>query len=894
MPESLKTNLLGETLSVKLDGPPTASVGEEGLNIGLSWAPAKKVQVEGASLDVSSQAQIGIAFKAKDKRIPVPFSQDGVNAAVGRVLGVFEAKLGLEAKAKGEYSPSNGFGLSGKLDGSSLLHYQLISDVDPDTTVVVAAGDLLEKASLPKGLNLANVVAGQTHVFTCKHALDLGVQTTYGFDKQFKVPIATLNDIFQGSSAALLAEITGTVTAAAGWSMADELEWLVSTHLAQTTNWVRCSLHRKKSRRFSFGFRVDLRATYNLSAAEAMLDQLLGLTPWQSWMDDLDKIQRVVQEFTDLDKQKLIGHLTDLGMKEISTYIQGLNNSAFNKLLAGIENINDVVALIRDFELPELDQNLFRTIGKTLAAQSDWFNDLEFLEHLVGQDIFSWVLEQDKSVAEFMNEANARYQDLKATYDGVKGLVQKLQDQVVKWSSKAWVQAILSAKDAETLKKNLVDQLRPGVEKVLGKALTFIDDEDFAKLRQVAKRVSNLLDAPETIMNDLKARLKELKGEFGVSLAWDLERLTREEALFDLEIDPSQAEGQAVFAAHRDRDVSGLITALSAAFGKNEDGEKQSILIHQAWLSSERKRTSSALGIFGSWFSGNANSACLRQTKLDFSSANGLLVSGYVKGVFSQSKEIKGDSLWLCEVGLVGTINEDKVQGGPWENEPIENVAWSIQISMSRKDYSIDAMELTAIKTLLGDLGFSGAWPTNIAGSEFAVDLSIRIPLVAGWNGFSGMSSADAWNVYKNVGEKWFNGIQFTPVYQPVADQWTFLATAHVPVTTISGRLKIINRVKKGVVREIFERSNSLVRIAKIQTPAVPSALANLEDAAWTFARTVKERAHFGAWIDLKHAPSPLFPILFCYELFKTQPMSRLAILRYQDSTQKVQIVPIQ
>lgn len=696
--------------------PPSAEVEATGVPLQLFG--------QAASLDASAGATVSIHPAAA--RVADLFVEgESFTAPGGTALASLDVRgeLGLGTSVP----PLSTGALTLSVTGSATagFRYRHLLPVARADTRANALARLAATSDLPQLVSPDHLVPGEVHRLDALLNLSLGLEARWGRE----LDIEGVLQLWDGLAAPVRAHVAATLQATLGWSLYEEMQLTVGRANLLDPERVRIRLHRVHENRFTLGAVARLMVHYDASSVAAIVQQTLDQSPLPRLVDALRPVAQG-------DWDAIRGTLTD---RAAATLDELLDDTGWKEWAAGSDDVADLVDLANTVVgaydgLGERLQSLWdRLLGNVELAPGQRLHDalatvadleetpitelvddprldevLDLFQTLAGESVEDLLLKSSPDAAAAVAEAADLAQralrfltsvpeDAKETIDayaeklGISGTLTWLRDNA---TSK---QALIAA--AEDAAQKRIRQL---VELLVGKAWDRISDDDLAAVERWAAGLLERLDALQVRLGEVLARFE---GELGVTLSLTLDRLTRNEALLDLEIDPRDPKlAAAIPQALLGGRVRGILEALPDL---TDDERPPGYMLRQCVLSHRRVRTNSLSVVFD--FLGLKS---LHRTQSQWAEESNLTIAQEADG-FRRSGRYAGGLLRVstAEAESEGAVwleieADDAGAERPLARFAAEAIRPRLSVSYSYHDPKTREDEQAALDHLLAGLGF--------------------------------------------------------------------------------------------------------------------------------------------------------------------------------------------
>lgn len=679
---------------------------------------------QAATFDASGSGEVLIHPAAT--RVPDLFVEgETYSAPTSAALASLDLRGNLSLGTSIPALSSGALTLSVTGSASATFRYRHLLPVFQNQPQGAALADLAATARLPQLVRLEQLRPGEVHRLDALINLSFGLEARWGKDLDLQEVI----DLWSGLSAEVRAHVAATIQATLGWSLYEEMQLTVGRANLLDADRVRIRLHRVNERRFTLGAVVQLMVNYDASSVAAIVQQTLDQSPlprvvsalrpiaagdWDAIKGALtDRAAATLDELLDdtgwkdwVADSPQVGELVDLANRVVDTY-DGLGQrlqSLWDRLLGTTELTPG----------QPLRQALEQIAGLQGKPVTDLITDptlrqaIDLFETLSGSAVEDLLLERapQKAVDEAASLAARAVGFLDGFPNDVKGRLQAYANRLKITDTLDFLRQNANSKQALTaaIEGAAAKRIRQLVERLVGKVWDQISDQDLAAVQTWASRLLGRID-------QLQARLQEVlakfKGELGVSLSLSLDRLTRSEALIDVEIDPRDPR---LAAAVPKALVAGKVRDLLEALPDLTDEKPPGYLLREGALTHRKVRTNSLSVVFNflglkSLFRNQSQWA--EEADLTFQqTATGFRRSGRYAGGLLRSAtaeaEIEG-AVWLELTAADGNARH------PLERFAPAAISRGLRLSYSYHDVKTLAEEQAALDSLLAALGFINA-----------------------------------------------------------------------------------------------------------------------------------------------------------------------------------------
>lgn len=689
--------------------------------------------------------------------------------------GTSFADFSLDGTLKGGASakiPVKALTISARAAAAKRIRYRHLRPAKAGATRFDAFRDLLATSQLPHAVldGEPDLTAGEVQVLETWLNLDFGLAASAGGEKL----LSRLVDLFDDATAELKAHAEFAFSASLGWSLYDAMQLAVGSFDVGTPGWVRLRLQRRHRRRLTFGAKLDLQLSYDLgtSALEDLVERIFDQLPTPRLLGALrefdqlfaqggaaavkqklsSEAQAAVADFLDdegwidkLTSDPAVQRLIELSGKIVSAYddLDEKVKDFWDAFLASAKigpgsKARRALQMVADLQEQSIEQVIEKLLGDGELKQA-----LELLETLSGEDLEGLVIGDPDEVQAALDRASRLAREAIDFLDRVpEDFLSRLRGFAERTgiaSTLAFLKKNLSSPEA--LRQAVDARVGGLVERVTGKLLAKIDDQDLKKLAAWIDKVLAAFDEVDEIESDVKNAVSRLKGELGFSFGVEISRVSESSAVVDLEIDPAKKDlRRAVDQALGSGDAGELIQALpqmQVAEGEKDDADEvPSYRLREAIFMSRRVRTaafSSFISLFGN--------TSRRTSRIDAETVR----VGQVKGKLRRCATYRGGlTRSILAEGQKATANgtdlgiwwRSKASGpdGALASPYTEIESQSLRLSFTRRDHKTLPAELQAIDAMLNDLGFltpGGARAASLPAPPVHTRLSIDLRLDA-------------------------------------------------------------------------------------------------------------------------------------------------------------------
>jgi len=752
---------------------------------------AKSVTVFGAPLKLQAKATAQAEILAPDATIEIFDGKEFPPPA-----GTSYARLSVEASASA--SGSGGATVS-KINisatGSTSANLTYLHARPVSGTRLQALEELVKTSRLPQMANVKDVEPLEVLSFDGHLNVDLGVQAKFGGN----VDLAEVINLGAGLSLPMKAHAEYTIAASLGFSLYDEMIVKVAGIGRRDPSWVRARMERKHRDEITFGVAITLDVDYNLkTGADLLLNQIFARIPFPVLSSSASEVldlfaagnwDAVKAQISKRAADIVVKLVNDTGWKNwladsaevqqllrVSNFIvneysklDGKVRSLWTKLLSQLDSVGlaKVRALLQKIAAIDLS-----TIDAKKLVSPELADVLQLIETLSGRDLEELIVSD--SIRDGVEKA-------KALATRIEGLITGLGDKAVEWLHGFEDRTGLNAV-AEWLKANgtSVDALQKAgdtwigstIQRLVGKELSQIDANDLTKLQTFAIKAKQLLATKDTILAKLKEATKKLQGHFGVKLTLELSRVTEWSSLVDVEVDPkNDSAANALTRFLSSGDIAKMITDLNALTPDDPaDADEAPFAIHEIVLTSRHIRTST-FSLFLS-FLGLTTTKDMRMDESIVRISAGAGETKQREGIYSGGASIRQQQPTLVSEGAAWVRIHAKSDDTTL-SAPFSDVKPSIRLTFVREDTSTVPDELTWMRDLLFEIGFTdfNAPPPNQQ-TRFSLELDLPADALEAYVA----GDEKTWNDDMiHVARRWFSDNQSdVPEYAPIVKNEDF------------------------------------------------------------------------------------------------------------------------
>ncbi len=710
---------------------------------------------------------VDIDIRAQDAVIDDVEGLASLAAPIGTSYADFRLAFDVEVAGAGAI-PTSGSGLTLGLSAGGAVEagYRHLLPVASEETRRRALERVLSGSALPQLVDLRSgkLQEGELHVLWGSCHLDLGLKGRMGGQLDHTLIV----EAFDEAVDLLKAKVAFSIDATLGYSLDRKMHLVVGRVDTLHDGWLRVRLASEKERRIAFGIVFALQAEYDLGRGlVALLDRVLELEPVTRLKRAMAKLAEVADRLEqpgqtwEVLKQELQGEAAEL----IGSYLDDLDwldrVASSPELASAFATARHIVETYRglDKKVEELwnqvlaagelgaGQRLAEVLDRVAAIDpsrpeeligEEWRQVLGLIEALTGSSIeeilFGSTLDAGKILGEARDiAARARgfLADAPSEFLGRAHEVAETHgiDSVITWlernatSPQAFEQAVAGAVSV---------QVQRAVGVLLGKVWDpeRLDDADRRRLVGLAGSIRRLLDDADGWDHKLKAEVQRLKGSLGFSLSLEMERMSRETALVDLEFDPSD-DGcrQAVerhFSRGRITDFLGRLAQIDPEHADEGQPPALPYMLRDCVLTSKKVRSSSLAVFFSLLGTRTDRTQRLLESNVRILQGPGSArtrmarYSAALVRTRVEDKMTAAAAVWL-EIDAKGSGHN------PAEPYDLE-LATRLRVTYTRDDDFLSPDEIVGLARLLDDLGFVSPGTPVPSARPVKFGLDYRIP----------------------------------------------------------------------------------------------------------------------------------------------------------------------
>ncbi|MDY7094401.1 MAG: hypothetical protein SX243_15630 [Acidobacteriota bacterium] len=709
---------------------------------GPAEVPIPELAAEDAQLSLFDQvlnldARLGASLEilGGDAAAADPFGSQGL---MGAPAGMRLGRLWIEGEfgaSTGAATTSGTFALSASGSAGGRFHYLRLLPLSPNRSRLEGFRSLVAGSRLPQSVPLDGLEAGELHRFRSTLNLQLGLEVRWGAELE----VEDVLHLFDGFAPQLAAHAHASAQAALGWSLYEEMELIIGRASTLHDDWVRVRLARADEQRLTFGATVGLRIEYDLATSlEAILQRSLDQQPLQR---SLEALRRVATEDWDSLKEELIQGAED---RATATLVELLDGTGWRdwvrtsddqgqrtelgelmdgakRLLDAYDRLGSTAQSLWDELLGSADLGPDSTLRRQLMilagidAESldpvGWISNPELqrnvrlLEALSGHSLEEILLAPGGEARRLLAQAQGVAARALGFLDTAP---QRLLARIGGYAQRLGIRKTLDLLRAHGSSRQALEasidaavqpRIRALVSRLLGKAWESVEDEEVRKVQSWAQDVTDHFDRLEA---RVRGAIERLRGEVGVSLSFELDRVTRTQALVDLELDPSSAGlRSAIQGALARGDAAQLLAALPTQKKRDEPLAYQ---LRESLLSYHRTRSRTFSQLVSFLGAESVSSRRVEEYNLRFSTvAERLQRTAYYGGGFVSNSQLEGIDLES------GTWLEVRAEDAPAAfDAPLNDVEAGLRLTFGYRNPELEDQDLGRLKPVLQTLQLEG------------------------------------------------------------------------------------------------------------------------------------------------------------------------------------------
>ena len=671
-------------------------------------------------------------------------------------LAIFDAKIGLGSDLSGsqELGATGSIKFQGSLNGE--VRYRHFLPVRKDLRRATAYKNAVFGSRLPNLVDLGKKLGnGEAHRLDAKLTADLGLDLEAGYS----FADSTALQLTEGLAPSFAVEMRASVLASIGLGFSSRMALVVAEAGQRNDGWTRVRLQRERASRLSFGLTMGLDLKYDLGTSLVQL--------FEDALDDVPtpRLVRASREMLgyaqdpELLKEKLVGEtaevLDDLVQEHILQPLsqEGAVQDAIGfakEVVDFYDGLEGQVQGLWDRLLSKVDLDPGSAQGQKVRGWLTRITDLE----TQGLPIDDFLNGDQKELVDALEALSGKSLEELLLTDGLQGAIKdaaelatkaqnlldntddailaKIRDFNEKTGITDVVEKLRGISSLEELQTEARQRVQRAAEKLVGKALDRISQEDLDRIKAWAEKTDRLLsfadpDDPNSEFNKLAAKIKgflqEAKVDYGLSVSWELERVARSSALIDFEIDPDADQDllRPLAKALGTGDVRGMLSAL-LDFETQKDGDESPslpFLLRECVFTSEKIRTTGFSSIFtmvGLGQNLNAKQGgrtqSVEQTRIELQPNVEQRVGTYTSGLVrfdTTAQTAASAAVWLV-VEDRGPLSLSAAYNG--KRDAYFRLVFSFEAGSTKP------AELEALRDILNEFGF------NTSGKELPEDLA--------------------------------------------------------------------------------------------------------------------------------------------------------------------------
>jgi hypothetical protein len=754
----------------------------------LAFKPGSVPVFRDQSLTVAASAAGSLQIHAPDheaRAFDLPADADGFTAPAGRSFAELALDGRFDVEGQASVQLTRLLTLSLGLKAGAQLQYRHLLPVRADRPRLEGLKNVVTGSRLPQLAGFKDLAPGEVHELTATAYLDLRASIGLEGDASF------VGALFEGLPSEVNIHVQYVAEASLGLALYEGMTITAGKALLLDPSRVRLRVSRESRRRLTLGARLALEVQYDLTQGlESLLEQALDLLPLPRSVETLRQVRdiagqigagnwdQIKQTLSTQAGQKVTELLGDAGwLAWTQTSPEVAKFLAFSrKAVEAYDSLDDKLQSLWDRLLGKADlgpgsnaRTLLERLSQIdpqhpelLVSDPEKRELIAAVEILGGQSLEEILLASgaSQSLAQVKALAQQALRFLtdvpKDFFDTLQGFAQRTGiEKAVAWLRDNATSADQIRTAAETHVQKLVAQLA-------GKALDQISDADVKKIQKWAEKLHQVLMAPDVIEQKLRDRIARLKGQAGLSVAVEIDRVSRTTALLDIEFDPANDEVRKAVEKVGLRDLGGVLRELPE--GNPDQEDTLPYQLRECVFTSERTRTSS-INLFFSWLGWTKGS----RRRIEESTVR-VLPTLRREAVYSGAAVLSSESQGAQFSGAVWLTSRAE---GPGKDigAPYATASREIRLTYSREDAKSSAEELDILGILLNDLGFNALQPNHprsavlgagtaaAPATRFSID--VRLPAQAAdsfFQGFNGSGATDLWLFdLLNGLHRWFN-----------------------------------------------------------------------------------------------------------------------------------------
>ncbi|MEM6453840.1 MAG: hypothetical protein AAF772_01970 [Acidobacteriota bacterium] len=676
--------------------------------------------------------------------------------------------------------------ISAHLGAATAARYRQLRRVAPGSGVarLDAVVALIKGSRLPSHVDLLKDPArGVIHRLEGMLTLDFGLEVSAARTIHRELTSALLPD---DAPTALELDVSAAVSAALGFGMSESMVLTVGRPMAAARakdDWIRVRLARARKRQLSFGasFRLSLANNWGTALAD-LLEQTIDASPIPQLMQTARAVLADPAAGNwDAIRDRLAGRLGDVveDLFEDTGWRAWAENDPRVQELIGVsrwlvdeyDGLDGRLRSLLDRQLGKAGLESGGDVRKWLEALAEWADgDITLdgllaeisddddrekaarvrnaIETLSGQTIESLLLDDDSALVDAARAAGQqakRALNLLGKIDS-DDLLERIQTFAKKTGIESVIGTLRNLQSVEDLGAIVNARLQRLAERIVGKAWDVLKTQKTAldALQRWATAAQEALQKAEQLAEDLKKGVRAIDLRYGLDVGFEIDRVSQETALIDVELDPSNHRKlrRRLAKALKKGSVRELLAVLAEAGGLPEDGSREHedkpipFRLRACAFSSRRVRTRSSrlvfslagLGLPSIQDSREGVSRRIETAELQITPT----VAGdqgrvtYTRTAQHRAGYVRSDSTnkLAMEAGL--WLDRDARGDGLDLRMPYAEVTRDVlRLTLSADDRHADANELEAFDFWLRDLGFRETG-NNVVASNVPANSPVR------------------------------------------------------------------------------------------------------------------------------------------------------------------------
>ena len=718
----------------------------------------------------------------------LPAEAEGFQAPPGRSFAELTLRGRFDVQGQAAVQPSSLLSLSLGLKTGAELEYRRLLPVRADRPRLEALKKLVAGSRLPQLADFKTLEPGEVHEMTAAVYLDLRASAGLQGDASF------IGDLFRDLPSQVDIHVQYVAEASLGLALYERMTITTGKSLLVDPAWARLRVERERRRQLTLGARFALEVQYDLTPGlESLLEQALDLLPLPRSVTTLRQVRDLAGQIGAGDWEQIKQQLRTRASREVTEFLGDAGWLDWTQTSPEVARFLELSRETVDAydKLDDRLQSLWdRLLGKAELGQGSKARDLlqrlsqldpqnpgqllGDLEHrkliaaveiLGGRSLEEILLASGAAspLAEVKDLATRALGFLDSVPKEFLGRLETFSQRTGIEQAVAWLRD--NATSADQLRATAETHVRKLVEQLAGKALDRISNDDVKKIQAWAKKTHQILIAPDQIEAKLRARIARFKGEGSLSVAVEIDRVSRTTAVLDLEFDPGHDDLRRAVEKVGSRDLQAVLRDLPEGSSDPEKEENLPYQIRECVFTSERTRTSS-VSLFLSWLGWTKGS----RRRVEESTVR-ILPSLRREAVYSGAAVLSAEDRSAVSSASVRLLSRAEGPGKDVD-APYSDVRRELRLTYSREDGKTLPEELDALGVLLRDLGFAaakneprtaifGGGAANVASTRFSLD--IRLPAEGRaadsfFQGFDGGGGKDLWSFdLLNALHRWFD-----------------------------------------------------------------------------------------------------------------------------------------